>query len=191
MGQLIIKKLLSRYFSDYIIKLLIKKYPFKFKPIILNLNNIYEIINIFGVNIIKKNEIDSIKIFLENFLSQDKKENKEQYLINYINNIKEDNKIIFKESITIGNNTLLKNELNFVLGALLYIKKRDNILSHQIIESNIDAKINEISKNLSRIKELFDNNWVLSCNTSKDDSLIDITLKNEVKETLNKLEEEI
>ena len=191
MGQLLIKKLLSRYFSDYIIKLLIKKYPFKFKPIILNMNNIYEIINIFGVNIIKKNEIDSIKIFLENFLSQDKKENKEQYLINYINNIKEDNKIIFKESITIGNNTLLKNELNFVLGALLYIIKRDNILSHQIIESNIDAKINEISKNVSRIEELFGNNWVLSCNISKDDSLIDITLKNEVKETLNKLEEEI
>ena len=191
MGQLFIKKLLSRYFSDFIIKLLIKKYPLKFKPIILTLNNAYEIITTFGVDILKKNEIDSIRTILSNFLSQNEIEDKEQYLINYINSIKESNKIIFKESITIGNSTITKDELNFVLGTLLYIKKIGNISAHPNIESKIDVEINEISKKVITIKELFDNNLVLSSDIVNENCLIDISLKNEIKEMLNKLEEEI
>ena len=58
-GKLFIKKLLSRYFADYIIKILIKNYPRKFNSIKLSLANYNEIITTYGFDIINdKNEIN-------------------------------------------------------------------------------------------------------------------------------------
>ena len=127
-GQLFIKNLLARYFADYFIKLLIKQYPFKFN---LSLINIYEIVSTYGVEIVNKNDLELINSLIENLLSKENNENKNEYLIHYINKTKEDNKVIFKDSIKIQNKTIKKDELNFVLGALLYLKQLGNLLNIQ------------------------------------------------------------
>ena len=80
-GQLFIKKLLSRYLADYIIKKLIKKYPSKFRKIKFSLNNIYEIITTYGVEIINENDMTLIKKIIKEYLSQENEENRSKYLI--------------------------------------------------------------------------------------------------------------
>ena len=86
--QFFIKKLLTRYFADYIIKMLIKKYYKKFKPIKLSLINIYEIINQYGIDIISDTEKDIINTLIEDLLCEEDITKRDQYLINYFNNIK-------------------------------------------------------------------------------------------------------
>ena len=189
--QIFIKKILTRYFSDYIIKLLIKKFPLKFRSIDLSLNNIYEIITTYGADIIKENEVKLIKDFIEKLISQNNNFNKEKYLIDYINKMKENNKILFKESITINHILITKEELNFILGALFYLKRSGNIVAHPNIESEIGAEINEISKKVKTIKDLIESNIIISNNPNDKTTLIDITLKKEVKEILYKFEDEI
>ena len=187
--QVFIKKLLTRYFSDYIIKLLIKNHPSQFKEIKLNLNNIYEIISEYGIGIIKTQDFELIKILMEKLLSQEKK-NKEQYLINYINDAKENNKVIFKDSIKINNSiTIEKNELNFVLGALLYLKRLGNFFAHPNNKSEIKAEISEISKNIEKIKDLIDLN--INDNSQDENILINTHLKNEIKSVLRILADKI
>jgi len=74
--QLFIKKLLSRYFSDYIIKILIKKYPKKFSPMNITLSNIYEKISNYGLKIINEDKLESITNLIINFNSQENNINK-------------------------------------------------------------------------------------------------------------------
>ena len=186
--QLFIKKLLSRYFADYIIKILIKNYPTKFKPINLTLINIYEIISYYGINIISNDKLDSIKSLIENILSMEN--NLNEYLKNYLQKCKVENQVIFNDSISIDGETIKKEELNFVLGALLYLKKIGNIAAHPNIESSIDSEIVEISKNIKQAKELINQNEIL-INNDDNISLIDSKLKKTVKEVLNKLKDEI
>ena len=114
---------MSRYFSDCIIKILIKKYYKKFSPIKLTLDNIYEIISTYGLQIINDENLDSIKNVIINLTSQENNINKEEYLIDYINDIKEKTKVMFIESIEVNGIIISQDELNFVLGTLLYLKK--------------------------------------------------------------------
>ena len=105
--------------------------------------------------------------------------------------MKENNKILFKESITINHILITKEELNFILGALFYLKRSGNIVAHPNIESEIGAEINEISKKVKTIKDLIESNIIISNNPNDKTTLIDITLKKEVKEILYKFEDEI
>ena len=74
--QLFIKKLLSRYFSDYIIKILIKKYPKKFSPINITSSNMYEIISNYRLKMINEDKLESITNLIINFNSQENNINK-------------------------------------------------------------------------------------------------------------------
>ena len=184
-AQLFIKKLLSRYFSDCIIKILIKKYHNKFSRIILTLNNIYEIISTYGLKIISDDNLKSIKNVILDLTSQENDIDKEQYLINYINDITEKNRVMFIESIEVKGQKINQDELNFVLGALLYFRKIGNIIAHPNIESKIDIEIKKLQLNLEEKLNI-------KIKTSKDNnSLIDMSLKNEIQEILNKVKDNI
>ena len=89
--------------------------------------------------------------------------------------MKENNKILFKESITINHFQITKEELNFILGALFYLKRSGNFVALPNIESEIGAEINEISKKVKAIKDLIESNIIISNNTNDKTSLIDIT----------------
>ena len=190
-NQLYIKKLLTRYFADYFIKLLIEKYPQKFSSINLSLGNIYEIITNYGLELINNDKLESIKIFIENIISNEKNiSNKDKYFIDYIHKIKEENKINFKESIQIGEDIIPKDELNFVLVTLLYLKKIGNSVAHPNIESNTEGEINNITKEVKEIKNLIEQNGKI--NEPKDENiLIDESLINDIKVSLNNVENEI
>jgi len=56
------------------LKLLIKEYPFKFRTIIVTLNNIQEIISTYGIEIINKNNLESIKNLIKILLSEETNE---------------------------------------------------------------------------------------------------------------------
>ena len=136
-------------------------------------------------------KMKSIKALIDNFVDNDNKIDKKQYLINYLKNIKEENKVIFKDSIQINDIIIQKDELNFVLGVLLYLKKIGNIAAHPNIESNIDTEINELSNQIKGIKELIEPNRNSKDNFSNGNLLIDLSLKNMVKAGLINLENEI
>ena len=121
-GQFFIWKLLSRYFADFIIKLLIKEYPFKFRTIIVTLNNFQGIISMYGIEIINKNNLESIKNLIKILLSKETNEVKKKCFVIYFNKTKDNTKVIFIEEIQINNRIIKKEELNFVLGSLFYLK---------------------------------------------------------------------
>lgn len=121
-GQFFIWKLLSRYFADFIIKLLIKEYPFKFRTIIVTLNNFHGIISVYGIEIINKNNLESIKNLIKILLSKETNEVKKKCFVIYFNKTKDNTKVIFIEEIQINNRIIKKEQLNFVLGSLFYLK---------------------------------------------------------------------
>lgn len=192
--QLFIKKLLTRYFADYIIRVLIKKYPHKFCPIKLSLSNIYEIITNYGVEFLKENKMQLINTFIGKLIFNKDNFNINQYkseLINYINNINDENKILFKESITIQSEVFEKDELNFALSSLFYLKQIDNYVTHPNITKEISSKINEISSKVIEIKKIIEPGLLLSNNLNEETSLIDIALKEEIKKFLNGIKAQI
>jgi hypothetical protein len=65
--------------------------------------------------------------------------------------------------------------LNFILGALFYLKRSGNIVALPNIESEIDVEINEISKKVKAIKDLIESNIIISNNPNDKTSLIVIT----------------
>lgn len=192
-SQIFIKRLLSRYFSDFIIRLLIKKYPFKFKKINLSLNNIHEIITTYGIEVLNNDSMQLIKNFIDNFLSQNNEEDKKKYLIEYIKKTKENNKVIFIDSINVNNTIIQKNELNFMLGSLLYFKKEGNLVAHPNIKSEIEVEIEDFSKKIEilKSKDLFQKNSISNENSELEMNLIDDSLKNEIKCALKKVKDEI
>ena len=186
MGQLYNEKLLTRYFADYIIKIIIKEFPNKFNPIKLSLINIYEIAKVYGLNFISDNHEESIYSLLKTLLYEKDKATSEQCLMNYINNIKEGNKVIFNNSIKINDQIIKKEELNFVLGSLLYLKQLGNYITHPNSKNEIEASINEINTNIKELNNFIE---ISSKSNNSDDlnSLIDLELKNEIKKELNEL----
>lgn len=186
MGQLFNKKLLTRYFADYIIKMLIKEYPKKFNPIKLSLINIYEISKVYGLSFIGDNHEELINSLIEVFLSEKDKATREENLLEYIKNIKEGNKVIFNNSIQIKDKIIKKEDLNFVLGSLLYLRKLGNYAAHPNIKNEIESPINEIN---IKIKTL--NNFIETSSKSNNsdyaNSLVDLELINEAKKILNEL----
>ena len=183
------KKLLSRYFADYIIKILIKNYPKKFKPIKLTLLNIYEIILYYGIDIISDDKLAQIKELIENILS--KENNLNEYLINYLQNIKEENLVIFNESIKSKDYTIEKDELNFVLASLLYLKKIGNIVAHPNIESSFNYDISKVSENIKKVQKSITKNKIIISDIDNNNSLINLDLKKSVKDELNLFKDEI
>jgi len=186
MGQLFNKKLLTRYFADYIIKMLIKKYHMKFKQIELSLINIYEIVKTYGFDFISDNHVELINSLINVFLSEKDKKDKEKNFLEYINKIKEGNKVIFDESIEINGKIIKKEELNFVLGTLLYSKLLGTNVAHPNIISEIETIINEINTNVKTLNSFIEKS-TKSNNSDNSNSLVDLELINDTKKILKEL----
>ena len=146
------KNILSRYFADYILKIIIKKYSDKFKKVNLSLQNIYELIT-YDINIKIEDQAKLIKSFKNSlpaklFFNKNNLEDEEYInnLIDYMNNNKDENLLIFNKPINIGQKTFEKDELNFVVAALLYLKKIGNTDAHQNIDNDRDIELNDIKK---------------------------------------------
>ena len=186
MGQLFNKKLLTRYFAYYIIKMLIKKYYMKFKSIELSLINIYEIAKTYGINFISDNHEELINFLIDVFLSEKDKKDKEKNFLEYINKIKEGNKVIFNESIETNGKIIKKEELNFVLGALLYSKLLGTNVAHPNIKSEIETIISQINTNVKTLNSFIETSSK-SNNSDNSNSLVDLELINDTKKILNEL----
>ena len=66
--------------------------------------------------------MESIKNLIKISLSKETNEVKKKCFVNYFNKTKDNTKVIFKEAIQINNRIIKKEELNFVLGSLFYLK---------------------------------------------------------------------
>ena len=188
-GKDYMKKLLRRYLADFIIRIIFKIYPNDFEVINLSLSNIYEIIITYGKELIDENKIKLINELVAKLIFNKEQLSKEEYqkaIINYIDSIKTNNRIVFKNSITIENETIEKNDLNFTLASLLYLRKIGNIAAHPNIERKYPIKINDISQEIKKIRDLLGLNSNISSN-----SLIDDTLIEEVKISLHKIKDKM
>lgn len=96
----------------------------------------------------------------------------QKYLLINLNKIKIVNKIFFFEDINFNNSKYSKDELNFVLGTLLYIKNIGTI------EKHADIHINEIKDNLDFIKN-FSNNGNNNNKINHKDNKNGITFSND------------
>ena len=78
-----------------------------------------------------------------------------------------------------------------MLGVLLYLKKLGNFAAHPNIKSQIEGEINEGYKNMEVIQHLVESNININNNNDDDSTLINISLKNDVKKVLNNIQYEI
>ena len=188
-GKDYIKTIFSRCLADYIIRIIFKKYPNKFNAINLSLNNVYEIITNYGNEIIDKTKINLINELARKLIFNKDNMNKEEYektIIDYIKSIKTENKIAFKDSIYINNEIIEKNDLNFTLASLLYLKKVGNKSAHPNTEKNSPLKINDVSGKINKKRYLINLDSRISYN-----SLIDEKLIEDVKISLRTISDEI
>ena len=201
-----VKGLINSYLSDLIIRNIIKKYHDNMNTINLNISNVYEIIN----NC--KNIKNKIKINFINLINEIKTNDKfKTDVSNYFNKYKNDNQITFKNSLNIGNNSISKNELNFIIELLFYLKNNGNIISHQNVDPNKIMKIIEENKNKfgeiinnventetnenSNLNNLFNNN-IKNCNSIFEDDLMNSEefikkIKEEIKNEMKNIKREI
>ena len=188
-GKDFMKKLLGRYLADFIIRIIFKKYSSEFKVINISLSNIYEIIINYGKELIDDKKINLINELAGKLIFNKEhipKEDYEKTIISYINSIKTENKIAFQNSISINEEIIEKNDLNFTLASLLYLRNIGNITAHPNIESKTPIKINDVSIQLKKIRDLLG----LDSNISNN-SLIDKELIEDVKTSLHKIKDEM
>ena len=158
----------------------------KFKQIELSLINIYEIAKTYGFDFISDNHVELINSLINVFLSEKDKKDKEKNFLEYINKIKEGNKVIFDESIEINGKIIKKEELNFVLGTLLYSKLLGTNVAHPNIKSEIETIINEINTNVKTLNSFIEKS-TKSNNSDNSNSLVDLELINDTKKILKEL----
>ena len=166
----------------------------------LSLQNIYELIT-YDINIKIEDKAKLIKSFKNSlpaklFFNKNNLEDEEYInnLIDYMNNNKDENLLIFNKPINIGQKTFEKGELNFVVAALLYLKKIGNTDAHPNIDNDRNIELNDIKKKISNINKflsLINNSNNLTLPSIDTNILINDSIKNEIKETLHKIADDI
>ena len=101
--------------------------------------------------------------------------------MNYLIKTKDNIKVIFKEAIQINNRIIKKEQLNFVLGSLLYLKKLGNFVAHPNIKSEIEAEINDFTRNMKMLKNLVETNPQAKNTSEYGNGIINSNLKTEIK----------
>ena len=191
-----LEKLINGYISDYIIRQLIKNYPYNFKKVELNLKNAYEIM-INYPDIDKKKIVKSIKDIISN--------NNNNHDEIEIDQLKDKNKLEFNHIITIKNENFNIKELNFLLNILFYLKSQGNIIAHPNILPSESIKIKLLKKfnltdtfniNNNKDNNIINNNKNNNNNKSKEiyqiiDDIMVQQIKNEVITQMKLLKEKI
>ena len=79
-----------------------------------------------------------------------------------------------------------------MLRTLLYLKKIGNIIAHPYIERNVEAEFNKISRNIKKVEDLLEKKSnIINNHSINNNSLVDIFLKNDIKEILYKVKDDI
>lgn len=187
LSEVHLRKIICQYISDWFITELIDKYPNHFSKTELTLNNMFEIIKIYGNNKIDKEAKNNIYLSFKK-LGVSIKE-KDFDLNKYCEN---NNDLIFVKDIEINNVILRKEEINFIVELLFWLKKNGNEGAHPNINPLKTSFIKNIQKELYNMENNTndsDNNFYFSeeiyKNIIENDSVLNIEQKNKVK---NKLE---
>lgn len=144
LGEVYLRNLISSYLSDWIIAELINKYPKNFSKIELSLTNIYEILKYYGkerINEETKNKINSLCNKLTKLIQSN------NFEIKQISDfLKDDKEIVFIKDLVINDSIVKKEDLNFILELLFFLKKIGNEVAHPNIDKIKASFIKFISK---------------------------------------------
>ena len=145
LGEVYLRNLISRYFSDLIIAQLIDKYPTYFAPIQLSFINTYELLNNYGIEIVKGKTEKEMKSIC-NDLTILFKEHGNSNSKTFIDIFKPSNEIVFVKDLVIKDSIIKKEELNFILELFFYFKINGNEVAHPNIDKMKASLIKFIKK---------------------------------------------
>ena len=171
-------KIINRYLSDFIIRILIQKFPQHFNKVKITVRNLSEIMTHYSEIFFSK-EKDLFKTIKDKNINENSSIDNSEEFKSFLQKIKGDNILSFKTQISINDDQFSVDELNFVLNTLFYFKSQGNIIAHPNISKHDAIKIQNINKELLKLE--------ISANNQNNENNITNTNDEELK---NNLEDE-